>query len=151
MPNPEVGHAEDEHFRTLRPRPAGAPHVSLLPQPAEVSTNRPGALAITAPPVPRTSFVGRGAELERLTQLLAESRLLTLLGPGGIGKTRLAIHLAADVAERFPDGCFFVDLAPLGRGGPILGRVAESVGVEESEGGEPLAESLCRRLAASRR
>jgi predicted ATPase/DNA-binding CsgD family transcriptional regulator len=98
-------------------------------------------------PSPRTSFVGRAAELARAAELLGRSRLLTLLGPGGCGKTRLAIRLAADAAGQFPGGCFFADLGPLDRGGRVIGRVAEAVGVAEPEGGDPVSEAICLRLA----
>src|SRR6476619_3501238 len=69
--------------------------------------------AATDLPVGRTSFVGRTLEIERIAQLLAESRLVTLTGPGGIGKTRLAIESARQVASRFPGGVVFVELAAL--------------------------------------
>jgi predicted ATPase/DNA-binding CsgD family transcriptional regulator len=119
--------------------------LSIYRQPAEANayTSR---RRLSALPVPRTSFVGRSTELARVEQLLAESRVLTLLGPGGSGKTRLAIRLALDVAQRFPAGRFFVDLAPLDRGGRVISRVAETVGVEEPEGGEPVSEAVCERL-----
>ena len=68
----------------------------------------------TSLPLPITSFVGRHEELTRITALLADPncRLLTLLGPGGIGKTSLAIQAAAGQVQ-FADGVFFVDLAPV--------------------------------------
>src|SRR3972149_1322891 len=61
-------------------------------------------------PVMLTTFVGRGSEVARVRELLAESRLLTLTGPGGTGKTRLSLQLAAGGRDSFPDGVFF--LAP---------------------------------------
>jgi class 3 adenylate cyclase len=64
-------------------------------------------------PVQLTSFVGRDAELTRLQTLLAENRLVTLTGAGGAGKTRLAIQIAAQLAIKFGDGVWYVDLAPL--------------------------------------
>src|SRR5690349_6878907 len=65
-------------------------------------------------PVPATSFVGRTNELDAITTLLADPhcRLLTLLGPGGIGKTRLALH-AAMTQSQFRDGACFVALTPV--------------------------------------
>src|SRR5690348_17348504 len=59
------------------------------------------------------TFVGRQGELARLRGLLAEGRLLTLVGPGGMGKTRLALRLEAEVREAFQDGAWMVDLSPL--------------------------------------
>ena len=65
------------------------------------------------PPVQLTSFVGRDAEMTQVRALLAESRLVTLTGAGGVGKTRLALQVAAGVLAEFPAGVWLVDLAPL--------------------------------------
>jgi hypothetical protein len=65
----------------------------------------------TALPVPLTSFVGRERETEEIAALLQGHRLLTLTGPAGAGKTRLALHVAASVAERFPDEARLAELA----------------------------------------
>ncbi|HSJ87948.1 MAG TPA: BTAD domain-containing putative transcriptional regulator [Anaerolineales bacterium] len=64
-------------------------------------------------PIPLTSFIGREKELKEVASLLSESRLVTLTGSGGVGKTRLAIQVVADVMDRFPDGIWFLDLALL--------------------------------------
>ncbi len=64
-------------------------------------------------PEPLASFVGRERELVELKRLLANNRILTLVGAGGIGKTRLAVQLAAEVSDAYRDGVWFVDLAPL--------------------------------------
>jgi predicted ATPase/DNA-binding SARP family transcriptional activator len=64
-------------------------------------------------PVPLTSFIGRKDELKEVAHLLSKSRLVTLTGSGGVGKTRLAIQVVADVLERFPDGVWFLDLTPV--------------------------------------
>jgi predicted ATPase len=64
-------------------------------------------------PRPLTSFIGREHELAQARRLLAASRLVTLTGPGGSGKTRLGIALAIEVAGDYPDGVFFVPLAPV--------------------------------------
>ena len=60
-----------------------------------------------------TSFVGRDAELTQLRELLADNRVVTLTGAGGVGKTRLAIQVAAQLAGEFGDGVWYVDLAPI--------------------------------------
>ena len=64
-------------------------------------------------PVELTSFVGRRRELAETRKLLASSRMLTLTGVGGVGKTRLALRMAAEVRRTFPDGVWFVELAAL--------------------------------------
>src|SRR5215468_6974457 len=64
-------------------------------------------------PVEVTSFVGRRRELSEARRLLGGARLLTLAGAGGVGKTRLALRLAAEVRRTFPDGVWLADLAPL--------------------------------------
>src|SRR5262249_38557054 len=85
---------------------------ALLATPVAPRT-RPVSLAPL--PVPPTRLIGREAEVMALCDLLAQPdvRLVTLTGPGGTGKTRLAFEVAADVRHRYPDGVFFVDLTPL--------------------------------------
>ena len=98
-------------------------------------------------PAPLTRFIGREAELGLAAGLLAAARLLTLTGPGGCGKTRLALGLAAAEAERFPDGLWFVDLAALTEGDYVLGEVAMTIGVEEPERRVTLQEAVGRYLS----
>jgi predicted ATPase/class 3 adenylate cyclase len=64
-------------------------------------------------PVPVTSFIGREKEIEEVKRLLTTNRLVTLTGPGGTGKTRLALQVASELLETYPDGVWFVELAPL--------------------------------------
>ncbi len=82
-------------------------------------------------PASITSFVGRSEELDALTQLLMTSRIVTLVGTGGAGKTRLAIEAAAHVSNAFPDGSYFVDLAPILDEELVLKEVAAALGVGE--------------------
>ncbi len=92
--------------------------------------------------------VGRERELAELQRLLASSRLVTLTGPGGIGKTRLALETARVVEPRYPDGAALVDLAPLRDPTLVLPAVSRAIGVEESAGqpiGELLAASIGER------
>ena len=103
----------------------------------------------TTLPVPLTRFIGRKAELARAAALLADARLLTLTGPGGAGKTRLALRLASAVADDFPDGAWFVDLSPLSDGLFVWDRVAVTLGIKEPGSGRTLAEVVGRRLAKS--
>ena len=82
-------------------------------------------------PVRMTSFVGRRAHLNELLALLGRSRLVTLVGPGGTGKTSLAIELAREAASGFADGAWFVDLAPLTDPAVVGPTVARSLGLTE--------------------
>jgi predicted ATPase/class 3 adenylate cyclase len=81
-----------------------------------------------------TSFIGRERELAETKKLLANTRLLTLLGAGGLGKTRLSLQLAADVMDDFPDGVWFVELAPLADAQLVPQAVASVLGVKEAAG-----------------
>jgi predicted ATPase/DNA-binding winged helix-turn-helix (wHTH) protein len=83
-------------------------------------------------PAELTSFVGRRKELEELRQLLAASRLVTLVGAGGVGKTRLAVRVASALVDDFPDGAWMADLSPLSAPDLIAQTLASSVGVRES-------------------
>jgi predicted ATPase/class 3 adenylate cyclase len=89
-----------------------------------------------------TDFVGRDAELAEAIRLLAETRLLTILAPGGTGKTRLAIQAAADMIDRYPDGVFFISLAELNTADDIVQSVSESIDVAFSSDDEPLDQLL---------
>jgi predicted ATPase/class 3 adenylate cyclase/Tfp pilus assembly protein PilF len=85
-------------------------------------------------PLQPTPLVGREKEVSEVCNLLRgdETRLLTLTGPGGIGKTRLALQAAADLLDEFPDGTFFVPLATLTKAELLLPTVAETLGVRET-------------------
>ncbi len=101
-------------------------------------------------PVPATTFVGRGHELDELGALLDRGiRLLTLTGPGGVGKTRLALQAVADAEEAFPDGVWWVPLASVRDPDLVLSSVALALGVPEQRG-RGLEESLIDVLAAGR-
>jgi len=92
-------------------------------------------------PLQLTSFVGREREMVQVRELLASNRLLTLAGPGGSGKTRLALAVAAEVARRFGDGVWLVELAPLSDPDLVPQAVASVLGVRESPD-TPLVDSL---------
>ena len=94
------------------------------------------------------SFVGRREELETLRGLLAGggTRLVTLTGPGGSGKTRLAIRAAADLLEPFKDGVFLVDLTPLASASLVIPAIAQVLNVQETAG-RSLADSVATHLA----
>ena len=103
------------------------------------------------PPAPLTSFVGREREVQAVSALLRrpDVRLVTLAGPGGVGKTRLALHAAAAAAGAFPDGAWFVPLAPLADPVLVLPTLAQAFGVRDA-GDRPLAERLRCALAGRR-
>ena len=81
-------------------------------------------------PIPATPFLGRERELDELAALIAggRTRLLTLTGPGGTGKTRLALQAAAQASDRYPDGVFWVPLAPLRDPALVIDEAAQAVG-----------------------
>ncbi len=85
-------------------------------------------------PLQMTSFVGRDDELAELSELVPIERVVTLVGPGGVGKTRLSLQVAADVLHRFADGAWFVDLASITDASLVVREIAAVVGAR-SEGG----------------
>jgi predicted ATPase/class 3 adenylate cyclase len=96
-------------------------------------------------PLALTSFIGRKREIKELDHLLWQSRLLTVAGPGGAGKTRLAIRLAQNVLGAFPDGVWFIDLAPLSNSLHLNQYVMNLLGMRE-EAGYPPEQSLLDTL-----
>ncbi len=90
------------------------------------------ALSSTNLPIQLTTFIGREKEMARVKQLLSTSRLLTLIGPGGSGKTRLAIQVAAEMMDVFPNGVWLVELAPLSDPHLVPEKVASVLGLRES-------------------
>jgi predicted ATPase/class 3 adenylate cyclase len=98
-------------------------------------------------PVQLTSFIGRERELTEAKQKLEGARLLTLIGPGGTGKTRLSLQLAADMVPNFSDGVWLVELAPLADPSLILQSIASILGVREQRG-MPLLDIVLNFLRA---
>jgi predicted ATPase/serine/threonine protein kinase len=109
---------------------------------ANRSDSRPSNL-----PVPTTAFVGRDKELAAVKQLLSrpDVRLVTVTGPGGIGKSRLAIEVARDLAEQFASGVYFAPLAAITDRGLIILTIAQTLGLRET-GGEAPMDTLKERL-----
>jgi non-specific serine/threonine protein kinase len=96
-----------------------------------------------------TSFIGRERELAEVRRLLATTRLLTLTGAGGVGKTRLALAVAAQVPTSYPDGVWLVELAPLADPMLVPQAVARVLGVRDRPD-QPLTETLTAWLATRR-
>ena len=106
----------------------------------EIANNLPGQ---------NTSFIGRERERAELRALLTKSRLVTLLGMGGLGKTRLSLQVANEIIGQFPDGVWFLDLAPIRDASLVVGEVAQVLGVREEPGRSPL-QTVCAHLKSLR-
>ncbi|MET9023470.1 LuxR C-terminal-related transcriptional regulator [Actinopolymorpha sp. NPDC004070] len=133
--------------------------LAAIAGPAEDGTDRIDGLASAAAagsspaqilglPVPRTPFIGRVSERDAILAALRTERLVTLLGPGGVGKTRLAASAAWVAGPAFPSGGAFVDLVPAGAEF-VTQAVAAALGVTES-GRQTLAEGIVHRFGAGR-
>jgi predicted ATPase/class 3 adenylate cyclase len=96
-------------------------------------------------PIQATTFVGRESEMEEIKGLLQSSRLVTLTGPGGAGKTRLSLQVGADLVDRFADGVWFVELAALGDARLVAQATATILGIKE-EPGESLLDTLIQNI-----
>lgn len=109
---------------------------------------RPSASVRTPLPVDTSSFVGREDDLDELCGVLTDddTRVVTLTGPGGVGKTRLALRAAAQVANKFDEGAAFVGLSAVQDPASVPGAIAEAVGVRDV-GAESLVDALRRDLA----
>jgi predicted ATPase/transcriptional regulator with XRE-family HTH domain len=92
-----------------------------------------------------TTFIGRTREVTEISQLLATTRLVTLTGPGGVGKTRLGLQVAAELSARFADGVFFVNLAPLSDPALVGSTLAQTLDIRPADA-QPLEESLISYL-----
>jgi predicted ATPase/DNA-binding XRE family transcriptional regulator len=119
-------------------------------RPRSLSKTEDAAPASYPPlPMPLTSLIGREQELTDLTVLLGQAnvRLVTVTGPGGTGKTRLALEVGAHLQGTFRDGVLFVDLAPVREAEFVLPTLASTLGVRE-RAGQPLRDTLARVLAS---
>ncbi|NDU75489.1 AAA family ATPase [Actinomadura sp. DSM 109109] len=126
-PSPELAAV---HLSILRRETSGP-----APEPVPPPPSRPPAVPRPARsnlPAQLTSFVGREEESQRVGKLLRETRLVTLTGPGGAGKTRLAGESAAALLDEMPDGVWFVPLAPVSAPGDVVQAVLSALAVPEN-------------------
>jgi predicted ATPase/class 3 adenylate cyclase len=135
-------------------RPLGRFRVRDFDRPIELyAASGEGVPTVEAPPrvppadrhnliQPPTSIVGRGDDMVRLGERITPGGVTTLIGPGGVGKTRLAIEVALEVASEWPDGAWFIDLAPLDDEALIPETIGGSVGAPTVPGAERWPEVL---------
>jgi predicted ATPase/DNA-binding SARP family transcriptional activator/tetratricopeptide (TPR) repeat protein len=145
-PAPET----DELYAAMLRRDAGLdpPAVAAAEQ---TGTTRSSCRArVGRLPVARTSFVGRGEDIAALRAGLRQARVVTLVGPGGTGKTRLAIEALRDLVPAPPDGTVLVELAPLTDPEDVLQHVAAALGIDPEPGGTPVGAVPTAARAASR-
>ncbi len=122
--------------------------ISPLPSPLPVDELTSPAAVPAAPhnlTLPPTPFIGREEELARIRQLLAKDptcRLLTLVGTGGIGKTRLAAEAAQQLLPNFPNGAFFISLAPVSEPAHLISTIAATIGLQFSGAAKPKMQLL---------
>src|SRR5262245_38595858 len=94
-----------------------------------------------------TSFIGREHELTKLENLSRSCRLLTLTGPGGSGKTRLALELVDRIGSRYPDGVYVASLAPVADPDHVASTIAVALGAREATGA-PILQTLAHAIGA---
>jgi len=106
---------------------------SISPHPAPVKETESEPSAVIPLPVPLTPLLGREDEVASLKEILLHRgiRLVTIIGPPGVGKTRLALHVAEQLFDQFPDGAVFVDLSPITDVEQVLPAIAEAMGLKD--------------------
>jgi len=130
-------------------RPENIFQVIAADLPAEFPPlNTPGQFCNNLPFL-LTSFIGRGQDVDELENLLGRSRLLTISGPGGAGKTRLAIQVSQNVRVSFPDGIWFIDLGPLSKSSLLSQYIIKVLGIRE-EAGRSLDQMLVDNLQSKK-
>ena len=100
-------------------------------------------------PVQPNQFVGRATSIEQITGLVADTAVVTLTGPGGVGKTRLGLQVAAVLQPEFADGAWLVDLAPVNTAERVVAVLLETLGYKLAAGEDDVA-GLCARLRRRR-
>src|SRR5688572_18210695 len=118
-----------------------------MDQPQRARGGQPGSNEAASLPLTLTSLVGRERDVARVVSLLQSegSRFVTLTGPGGVGKTRLALQVAAEMQGAFSDGVYFISLAPISNPDLVLPTIVQTLGVAEVPG-RPLLDNLCAAL-----
>ena len=100
-------------------------------------------------PQQMTSFIGRERELAEARALLGSARLVTIVGPGGIGKTRMSLQIATDVLDAYPDGVWFIEFASIVDPGLVPKAIAQVLGLQE-DANTPVVQALCAHLVSRR-
>ncbi|HLA07786.1 MAG TPA: adenylate/guanylate cyclase domain-containing protein, partial [Anaerolineales bacterium] len=144
---PEGVHLRDLGERRLKDliRPERIYQVNIEGLPAEFNSLKTLDAYRHNLPAEMTSFIGREKEIVDIKKAINEHRLVTLAGSGGTGKTRLSLHVAADLLDQFPDGVWLVELAPLSDERLVPQAVASVLEVRE-EAGRPVLETLVTHL-----
>jgi predicted ATPase/DNA-binding winged helix-turn-helix (wHTH) protein len=129
---------------TAPPPPPPAPHAeAVVPMPAPAPAPPPAAPAVAPAerhnlPAESSSFIGRETELAEIATRLGSRPVVTIAGPGGMGKTRAALKIGAELLSKFPDGVWFVELAPLSDRGMVAEAVCRVLGAQAASGRDPL-------------
>jgi predicted ATPase/DNA-binding SARP family transcriptional activator len=141
-PDPETRRLYHEILTQTDPEPTTATATATAPAQSSAARSQPlpaRAAVRSALPLPLTSFIGRERECDEVKRLLARSRLVTLTGPGGCGKTRLALEAAAKLQHEIEDGVLLVELAPVTDEALVAQELATALGIELRSEREPVA------------
>jgi predicted ATPase len=150
-----AAHLKRYHKVFRVPLPVEVKHLDIENKSLDTANAGAGAGYTKSPqhnlPSQVTPFIGRQKELAATTELLKkdESRLVTLTGPGGTGKTRLAVQAGRNLIDRFKDGVYFVDLAPVREPEAALAAIGNTIGIRES-GNRPLIDELKSKLQSKK-
>jgi predicted ATPase/DNA-binding SARP family transcriptional activator len=142
-PEPPTGNLGTRPSELLRRLDA-----EMLPQ-GVPTPSAPGFVLARVRPLPRSSFVGRDNDLQRVADLLAVRRVVSIVGPGGVGKTRLARHAADAVRDRYKDGVMWVELSSLGDAADVSAAIANALRLSVVPG-EALLDQVADALAGRR-